>query len=361
MAQLLEYKCPCCGGVVEFDSATQQMKCPYCDTVFDVAAMADMDSALNQAPTDEMNWDASNAETWQEGEDEHMRVYVCQSCGGEIIAEDVTGAMHCPYCDNPIVMTGSFAGDLKPEYVIPFKLDKEAAKKALLEHMSGKKLLPKLFKDENHLDEIKGIYIPFWLFDADAEANMGYRATRVRVWNDARFTYEETQYYRVLRSGTIGFDHIPVDASTKMPDDLMDSLEPYDFSEAVDFQTAYLSGYLADRYDVTAEDSMERANTRIKSSASSAIARTVQGYATVTPQENNIRLVNGKSHYTLLPVWLLNTTWEGKKYTFAMNGQTGKFIGDMPVDQKAAWKYRLLYGAGIGAVIYLIATLFAGM
>lgn len=361
MAQLMEYKCPCCGGVVEFDSATQQMKCPYCDTVFDVAAMADMDAALKNAKEDELNWDTSGGETWQEGESDHMRIYVCNSCGGEIIAEDTTGATHCPYCDNPIVMTGSFAGDLKPDYVIPFKLDKEAAKKALKEFMTNKKLLPKLFKDENHLDEVKGIYVPFWLFDADAEANMAYRATRVRVWHDSQYNYEETQYYRVLRAGKLEFEHIPVDASSKMADDMMDSLEPYDFSEAVNFQTAYLSGYLADRYDVNAEASVERANARVKTSTAHALASTVNGYTTVTPQESNIRLANGKSHYALLPVWILNTTWQGEKYTFAMNGQTGKFVGNMPMDKRAYWKLRLLYGAGIAAVLYVAATILSGI
>ena len=73
-------------------------------------------------------------------------------------------------------MMGQVSGALKPDYVIPFKIDKKAAKEALQRHYKGKKLLPKIFKKENHIDEIKGVYVPFWLFDADADADIRYKA-----------------------------------------------------------------------------------------------------------------------------------------------------------------------------------------
>jgi hypothetical protein len=144
----------------------------------------------------------------------------------------------------------------------------------------------------------------------------------------------------------LGFEHIPVDGSEKMADELMESIEPFSFDGAVDFQTAYLAGYLADRYDVSAEESINRANERLRRTTEEAFKATVNGYSTVTTESVNVRLANGSSKYALYPVWILNTTWNDKKYTFAMNGQTGKFVGDLPLDKKAYAKW--LFGlAGI--------------
>ena len=146
-----------------------------------------------------------------------------------------------------------------------------------------------------------------------------------------------------------------MDGSTKMPDDLMESIEPYEFSEAVDFQTAYLAGYLADKYDVKADESIARANERIKHSTEQIFASTVHGYTTVIPENSNIRFRNGHVRYALYPVWLLNTIWDNKRYTFAMNGQTGKFVGDLPMDKAAYWKWFGGLTAAFGAVTYLVA------
>lgn len=348
----LQYKCPCCGGQIEFDSASQNMKCPYCDTEYEVETLKSFDDVLNKEQGDNMTWETNAGTEWAEGETDGMRVYSCNSCGGEIVVDATTAASSCPFCDNPVVMMGQFTGALKPDYVIPFKLDKEAAKKALKKHYEGKRLLPKVFKNENHIDEIKGVYVPFWLFDADADANVRYKATRIRCWSSGDYDYTETSFYSVLRAGNVGFERVPVDGSTKMADDLMESIEPFDFKDAVDFQTAYLSGYLADKYDVDSEQSITRANDRIKRSTENAFASTVQGYSSVIPEHTSIQLQNGKAKYALYPVWLLNTTWKGKKYTFAMNGQTGKFVGDLPVD-KGAYK-RWLFGltAAIGAAAF---------
>lgn len=358
MAALQEYKCPCCGGAIEFNSMAQKMKCPYCDTEFDMEALASYDDALNNEPGEEMTWDTTAGSQWQDGETDGLRIYTCKSCGGEIVGDETTAATTCPYCDSPVVMTGQFSGSLKPDYVIPFKVDKMAAKEALKNHYSGKRLLPRVFKDQNHIDEIKGIYVPFWLFDADADADIHYKATKTRVWSDSNYDYTETSYYSVSREGAIGFERVPVDGSSKMEDELMESIEPFDFSEAVDFQTAYLAGYFADKYDVDSEQSIEHANARIKKSTEDVFASTVKGYSSVIPESTNVKLHNGKAKYALYPVWILNTSWKGEKYTFAMNGQTGKFVGDLPMDKAAyrRWKFGLtgVISAVAFAITYLI-------
>ena len=357
MAVMQEYKCPCCGGAIAFDSATQKMKCPYCDSEFEMEALKAYDNELNNQQEDNMQWDTQAGSQWGEGETTGLGTYSCKSCGGEIVGDETTAATSCPYCGNPVVFMGQFSGDLKPDYVIPFKLDKKAAKESLLKHYKGKILLPKAFKDQNHIDEIKGVYVPFWLFEADANAHIRYKATKVRRWSDSSYRYTETSYFAVVRGGNIGFERVPVDGSSKMPDDLMESIEPFNFNEATDFQTAYLAGYLADKYDVDATESIDRANTRIKRSVEESFLKTVKGFDTVVPENTFVNLSNGQAKYALYPVWLLNTSWQGKNYLFAMNGQTGKFVGDLPMDKGLFGKWFAGIAGIATAVTFLITYL----
>lgn len=381
MADLMDYKCPACGGALEFDPALQKMKCPYCDSVFSMEELAAKDQQLNTNPTpqtgpngepldpgdaaplpeDQLNWNTDAGSQWGYGETEGMRVYVCNSCGGEIVGDETMAATSCPFCGNPTVIMGNFTGVLKPDLVIPFKLDKKAAKDALRMHAKSKKMAPKLFSDEQHLDEIKGIYVPYWLFDSSADVQLRFRATRSRAWSDRNYNYVETEEYLVDRAGSMSFEAVPADGSSKMDDTLMESIEPFDVSEAVPFQTAYLAGYLADKYDVTAEQSVERANQRIRKTAEMTFAEQVQGYETVRLDSSSIQLRDSKVRYALYPVWLLNTSWKGNKYTFAMNAQTGKFVGDLPVDKGAYWKYLLIYGGIFAVVAYLLVTVFQAL
>lgn len=357
MALLQEYECPCCGGELEFNSGVQKMKCPYCSTEFEMEALMGFDEDLKNDVPDEMAWDVEAGGEWNAGETDGMRLYVCKSCGGEIIGDDNLGATSCPYCGNNVVMKGQFAGSLKPDLVIPFKMDKNAAMEAYKKHISGKKLLPKVFKNQNHIDEIKGIYVPFWMYDANADANMRYKATKVRTWSDSKFNYKETSYYSVLRGGKLCFENVPVDGSTKMADDMMESIEPYDMTQAVGFQTAYLAGYLADKYDVSSEDCNARANQRIKRSTERVFEDTVKDFSSVQVESSSVRLSSGKAKYVLCPVWLLNTTWNGQQYQFAMNGQSGKMVGDLPVDKSAKNKMLCSITAIGTAAIFAISYL----
>ena len=329
------------------------MKCPYCDTTFDVETLEGYDDALKQDAKDDMHWDAAQ----QPWDDVQMGVYTCKSCGGELVCDESTAATACPFCGNPIVLTGRLSGDLKPDYVIPFKLDKKAAEAALRNHMKGKRLLPNLFRSENRISEVKGVYVPFWLFDADADAHIRYHATRIRTWSDRDYDYTETQHYAILRSGDLSFTHVPVDGSSRMPNDLMESIEPFTMSDAVPFKTAYLAGYVADKYDVDAQKSIQRANERVRQSTEDAFTQTVTGYDSVKMENSSIQLHGGKAKYALFPVWVLSTSWQGNNYIFAMNGQTGKFVGNLPVDKAAARKWTLGLTAAVGAASYAVMWL----
>lgn len=362
MSETMEYKCPNCGGALNFDSDLQKMKCPYCESVFDMEEFQSMDEELKEDgeekreeehQKDHSREEGDSGREWRDEELKGMKVYSCQSCGAEIIGDETLGATTCPYCGNQVVVKGSFSGDLRPDYVIPFQLKKEEVLKRLQDHLKNKKLLPKIFKDQHHIEEIKAMYVPYWLFDARADADMHYNATKLTgTWRDRDYQYEEFSHYDITRKGSMDFHCVPVDGSKKMPDDLMESLEPYDMKEAVDFQTAYLAGYLADRYDVTQEESLDRAKERVHGSVCTVLENSIQGYDTVQFRQGDVQIRQTDVKYALFPVWLLNTSWNGKIYTFAMNGQTGRFIGNLPVDWKKFWikvlQRTIIYGVLIG-------------
>ena len=352
-----ELICPACKEKLNCEGISGEARCPGCGAEFQMEDLRAYAAHMAEKSEDNMTWDTQAGGTWQEGETDGLRIYGCKQCGGEVVADETTGATHCPYCGNPVVLTGHFAGLLKPDLVIPFKVDKKAAIAALQNHYKGKILLPKVFKDQNHIEEVKGLYVPVWLFDTDADAYVQYRATRTRTWSDSQYNYTATDYYAVLRGGGIGFENVPVDGSTKMEDALMESIEPFNIADAVPFQTAYLPGYMADKYDVDAESSIDRANERIKKSTEDAFRSTVMGYTSVTTVNSNISLQNGKARYALYPVWILNTDWNGKKFTFAINGQTGKIAGDLPMDKGAFWKWLLGVSGAATAAAFAISYL----
>lgn len=115
----MEYKCPCCGGAISFNSDAQKMVCPFCDTKFDVEALKACDDVLNAQGTDALDWNEEHVRQWDEGEEGSMSVYVCQSCGGEIIADENTAASQCPYCDSPVVRGKAFR-NVKAGFGNPF-------------------------------------------------------------------------------------------------------------------------------------------------------------------------------------------------------------------------------------------------
>ncbi len=350
--ELLTYKCPNCAGAVIFDSASSQFKCESCDSVF---TQEQLDaSVLKKESQYQSGQDYNWSDNSEKEELSDVSTYICEFCGAQIVTEPTTAASECPYCNNPIIVTDKISGGIKPDFIIPFKIQKEEAVEALKKFYKGKILLPKFFKDENKIREIKGVYVPFWLYDCNICADMIYDATKIRRWSDSKANYTETSYYRVMRSGDMSFKKIPVDGLLKMDDSYMDSIEPFDYSEMIPFKPAYLSGFLADRYDVDVEQSKPRAAERIETTATDVIKSTVNGYSTVTLNNKNVGIVSGSVKYALLPVWLLNTKYNDKTYTFAINGQTGKLTGSLPVDKKKRTGLFLGIAAAIAAIGQII-------
>ena len=141
-----------------------------------------------------------------------------------------------------------------------------------------------------------------------------------------------------------------MDGSSSMPDAHMDAIEPFDYSRMVPFSTAYLPGFAAERYDEDAQSCASRSAGRMTQSLADNLARTITGIQSI---QENVGARDTTVHYSevgyaLLPVWMLHTKWNGQDYLFAMNGQTGKLIGDLPIDGKKQ--------AGIFALTFVVAA-----
>jgi DNA-directed RNA polymerase subunit RPC12/RpoP len=354
---VLEYKCPNCNAGLHFEQDTQSMTCPYCDSRFTVDEMV-AHSAQQETPgEDQFQWEDTSTQNWSEDECARLVNFVCPSCAGEILSDENTAATFCPYCGNPTVLPGRVSGGLKPDGVIPFKLGKEDAQAAFRKLCKGKPLLPRFFMEEHRVEKISGIYVPFWLYDCRGKFQGQYKATRVRHWSDSNYNYTRTSYYHVARAGNAEFSRIPMDASEKMDNAIMESIEPFDYSQMVDFETAYLSGFLADKYDVPSENGQERVKQRVDSTFQNLIGSTLVGYTTCMPLTRNLSVTHGSAKYVLLPVWMLYTKYRDKTYVFAMNGQTGKMTGTFPICPKrtAAWFAGIF--AGVSGLMTLILNL----
>jgi uncharacterized Zn finger protein (UPF0148 family) len=342
--EVTNFPCPACNAPLQYSEKTGKLQCEYCDSSFTIEEMDALyrdkeNKKEKQEIPPEENWDTSGLSSdWGE-EAQQLTAYNCPSCGAQLICEETTAATHCPYCGNPSIVPGKLEGALRPDYVLPFEISKEQALAKLKDHFKKKPFLPSPFLDKHQLEKTQGVYVPFWLFDGQVSGNCTYHATRILVTRRGDTEITTTQHYMVLRGGEIAFEKVPVDGSTKMSDAHMDAIEPFDYSRLKPFSVSYLPGFLADRYDVTAEDSRARADSRCENSFDAALQATILGYNSCIRHQHDVKLNRGKVSYALLPVWLMHVKWEGKDYLFAVNGQSGKLAGDLPVCKKkvAAW------------------------
>lgn len=351
----VEYKCPCCGAALRFSGETQKLTCESCGNTYDVETLEELDRTGEES---DLSWElqqgAEPAKKTADGK------YICPSCGAQIEADENTVSTKCPYCDNVVVIKAAASGELKPEAIIPFQVEAKDAREKMEQFCKGKRLLPRSFRDKSYLKNLKGYYVPYWLFDCDAYADMSFDATKTRVWSDSRYHYTEISHYLVSRGGSISFYHVPVDGSTRMEDETTESIEPFHYKELVEFSPAYLAGYETDKYDVKSKDAEERAKQRLFCSTEEVIRSTVRGYGTVSVKHSQMSSKNGKATYVMLPVWLFETVYNKKKYQFAINGQTGKMVGELPVDKGAFMRYLLGFTALGTVILSVIGTLLFG-
>lgn len=360
--QLTNYQCMNCNGPLRFDPDKQKLICDNCGNTYTIEEITSAFEEKNEeaVSVDDATAQAKASETlqWSSEEAEHLRAYNCPSCGAQLVTDETTAATSCPYCGNPTVVPKQFSGSLRPDYIIPFHYKKEQAVQALKDFYKGKPFLPSQFSEQNHIEEIKGIYVPFWLFDSTTRANLQYRGTREHSHTRGDDIITITEHYQVGRQGTVTFEKVPTDASKSMPDELMDAIEPFDYNDLQPFNMSYLPGFLADRYDVEVDEDADRVNLRMKNSTVDALKQTIFGYLTLLPQQEHVSIKPGTVHYAFIPVWLLTTKYKGKNYLFAMNGQTGKMISEtLPTN----WTKFFITLVGLALVVGIIAYFVFGM
>ena len=341
----VSFKCPSCGGPLDYKPGQENITCEYCGTQFSLQSLQDYYAQKEKLAAEAQNardakWKTDEAgKEWDVDEEQLLRAFTCSSCGAEIVCDENTMATECVYCGNPTMVPARFSGMLKPDYIIPFKKTKEEAVAALKEFYKGKRLLPGAFTENNRVEAIQGLYVPFWMFDSSVDATASFRAENDVVIDTEDAVITETSVYECLRQGSMGFAKIPADGSKKMDDTFMESIEPFDYSELTPFNSGYMAGYLADKYDVTAEENEERVNKRVDNSAVGVLGETVTGYMRVYEKDRAVTKKDGKVEYAMVPVWILTTRYQNKPYTFMMNGQTGKMVGSLPYSSGKSWAY----------------------
>lgn len=349
---VLTYKCPCCNASLVFGGDIQQLTCEYCDTNFDIETIRSYSESIRGENKEDFCWENTAPQQWSTAEQESIMEFQCPSCGGQIVTDAHTVATFCPFCDNPSIMPSRVSGGLRPDAVIPFKNTKEDAKEAFLRFCQGKPLLPKGFTTDQQLEKITGVYVPFWLYDCGADFSGSYKATRIHRWSDSQYNYTKTDHYLLRRAAACAFSGIPMDGSSKMDDAFMESIEPYDYDQIEDFDTRFLSGFYADKYDIPSENGENRIRQRVEQTFGQELQHTMLGYATVIPTSHNLQIKDSTAKYVLLPVWMLNSRYRDKRYTFAMNGQTGKLTGTLPICRKRA----AIWFTGVFAVATILAA-----
>ena len=328
----VDYKCPSCGATIPFSPEKQKWVCSYCGSEF---TLEELQKSQKKSVVEEK----------KEIKVEDADIYRCQSCGAEIIADENTTATFCVYCGNTAILKDRIHNSRVPDLIIPFQKVKDDATKAFEKVVKQKPLVPKAFKTKDNIQKITGIYIPFWAYDFQVSGTVEFNATDVHTWTDFRNQYTKTEGFSVVCEGNMDYDKVLADGSSRFPDDLMDSLEPFDFQGLVSYNQAFLAGFFSEKYDVDEDKAVERAQRRAVNTSVSLMRETVN-HQSCALLDNQLNVQKQKVYYILLPVWMVNTKYRDKTYTFAMNGQTGKIVGDLPLGIKEVVVWSL--------VIYLI-------
>ena len=295
------YKCKNCDGNMIYHVEERKLYCPFCNSM-------DTDLCVDRKD-----------------------MHICDSCGGELNIGQYDSVGKCPYCSQYVIYNERVEGEYKPSRILPFKVGKEQAKAMISVHYRDKKYVPKSFLAKANLEKMEGIYVPFWLFDFNANVNFRGMGFRERVWANEKEAGQEMACYDVYRNFDAIFRKMPVDASVAMPDDIMDLLEPFDYGEMEAFNPKYMSGFLGEIYSDKAENFDARVKHKINGDIEKVLKKHLSNFKVVTPISKEITLEHKGAEYVLLPVWKYLYSYQGKNYEYYINGQSGKVIGKAPL------------------------------
>ena len=334
--QSLGNRCPACKASISFNAKIGKWKCDYCGSEF---TLEEMQKESDNASTKEKN--VKDTKITRDNFDGYVN-YRCESCGAEIIADEETSATFCVYCGNTAILQSKLSGKFSPDKMIPFKKTKEEAIEAFKNLSKGRPLMPKGFNNTNNIEKIRGVYIPFWLYDINVSGDLDMNAQTVETWRVGDTHYTKTNYFKVTRGGTMDFDNVPVDGSTHFDNDIMNTIEPFHYDDLIPYNHAYLSGFYAEKYDEEGDKVFPEASTRTLNSARELLKADAKLYASKQIVGDTLKANETHRTYALLPVWMVNVKYNGKMHIFAMNGQTGEFIGNIPLDKGKTLLYTIV-------------------
>ena len=352
---LYDYKCPSCKEELSFDESCGKFKCIKCLNEYDIEA-----SEFFKKADGEISWNTSFEEKvtsqkrFNKEEEEKFTVYKCPSCGEEFISHFKKIASKCIYCGNDILLKGNISEAVRPDVIIPFGVKKEKAAEAIKRFCAKKKLVPKGFSEKNFYEDIKAFYLPVWLFKGEGRTEAFFKTSKMSWDKEGKKDLMKRDFYGAERSGEIIFDDILLSASKNMGDDFIKGLGEYFFTEEKTFAPESIKEYLWGKFSL---DKGKAVKEKIKSNILSEYNSTLKEYPGIELKGMHTDFEKCELKYALLPVWLMNVRYEGEVYSFAMNGQTGKFAGKIPVGKGEHLKYFLLCFAVIAAIGVVIASI----
>ncbi len=336
----VSYKCPNCSGELKWSPDDQKYACEWCASLF-------TEEEVNQHQPQEQTQEDVNFS-------EDTDLYICSSCGASIFCDHNTAATFCYYCHNPVSLQGRLTGAYKPEKIIPFKLSREKAEEEFGNLVKKKWFLPFGFWGQSTLEKMTGIYVPFWIADSHVDAHVDATSIEKIERRHGDRVHVTERHYAHSRSAKMYYEGIPADGSKKIDDNIMDSIEPFNYADLKDFNMSYLSGFLCDKYDVDKAEVLPRIKDRIEKAATEKLLADITGPGAVVLTTKNVRLLDTKWHYMLMPVWFFTYKCRGKIYDFALNGQTGKAAGQYPVSIAKLFMLAAAITGIVGAIAYFI-------
>lgn len=374
------YKCPQCGARIGFNPDLGKVKCEFCLSEFTVEALEEFNRKL-EAEAEQATAEKAAAATSAAGlsessdgepgegavpgdgsvdlTDDHsgsgIRGYHCDSCGAEVVTEENTSATFCYYCHNPVLLTDRLTGDFRPDRVIPFSFGRDKAVTSFLKFAKSRSFVPVDFASPQQLEKITGLYLPYWLADYTAEVNYQGKGINRQSWVSGDTEYTEHQEFRIDRQGVIDVSGVPALALRKIDKELLDSITPYDETQAKPFSLSYLSGFFAERYDISREEVRPGIEDRVRGYADQLVRESFHAYSDTELEREDVHPEPVSWRYTLMPAWILTYLYMGKTYIYAVNGQTGKAHGELPVARG-----KLLGVALLIALIVLVVILLGG-
>ena len=344
------YKCPSCGAAIEFKPALQKFSCDYCLSEYTEEEIASIYKDLEEEVKEE-----HAEETLKDNRDmqDHLASYDCNSCGATVVTDDTTTSTFCYYCHNPVIISDRLSGSFKPNKMIPFTIDKEKAQETFLNWASKNRYVPREFYSSSQLEKITGMYLPYWWADCKVDVDYEGEGNIVKVWNEGGREFTETNKYNIVRKGNIQINNVEELAFTKIDNDLLNGIAPYNENEAINFSMPYLSGFFAEQYNISEEEIIPKIEEQINKYSATLIRDTMPDYSSVNEKINKTNILTKEMNYTLLPAWILTYQYEGKTYVFAVNGQTGKSFGELPINNKKVFGV----AAGIFALTSIVLVL----